>query len=174
MRKQQSISVILLVGISLLGMVRPLLQSQIVNHLQLPAETEWPSHFMGKLLIPIPLTEGEESFYQGFPGQAAQFEGGGERLILRRVQAATRKLHPAKDCFKGIGYSIGELGLVMDAYEQIWRIFRATKENESLEVLEMISDNHGNTWSDVSTWYWAVLLRRTQGPWTSYVRIRKI
>lgn len=153
-------------------MVRPLLQSQIDIHRELPAEIEWPSHFMGKLLIPIPLTKGEEAFYRNFPGQAAQFDAGDERLILRRVQAATRKLHPAKDCFKGMGYSIEELGLVKDGYEQIWRIFRATKGNESFEVLEMISDDQSNTWSDVSTWYWAVLMKRTQGPWTSYVRIR--
>lgn len=126
---------------------------------------------MGEKLSPIPLSDAEEAFYKDFPGEAAQFVVGAERLILRRVNQATRKLHPARDCFRGMGFSIQEEGLKRDPFERVWRTFTAEKPGQQLRVFEMISDEAGNTWSDVSAWYWAVLSGKTEAPWLSYVRI---
>ena len=134
----------------------------------------WPTQFMGEELYAIPLSEKEAAFYEGFPGEAAQFTTLSERLILRRIHQPTRKLHPAQDCFKGMGYSIEDEGLQRDPYERIWRGFIATKAEQRLKVRELIVDEVGNTWSDVSAWYWSALMGRTEGPWLSYVRIRNL
>ena len=172
--KYQTTIILLFCTASFSIFVSPWLRSQIVLDLRTFESVGWPTHFMGEELLPIPLSENEEGFYRDFPGEAAQFQVGTDRLILRRVHTATRKLHPAKDCFKGMGFSIEETGLRADAYERIWRTFNATKAGESYQVFELIVDESGNTWSDVSSWYWSVVMDRSQGPWTSFVHIREM
>jgi len=174
MRKHELVGFLLLLGISTFGMIRPLFRSQVLVDLNNESPVDWPVQFMGAELVSIPLTKSEQSFYAGFPGQAAHFQIGTERLILRKVNQATRKLHPAQDCFKGIGYTVVETGLILDAYERVWSSFQACKGTVSLEVAELITDEAGNTWSDISAWYWAVLQKKTLRPWTSYVRIRNL
>jgi hypothetical protein len=46
-----------------------------------------------------------------------------------------------------------------------WSSFGARRGHEQLRVRERITDEHGGEWSDVSAWYWSVLLRKTNGPW---------
>ncbi len=174
MKTQQTIAVILLIGVSVFGMVRPLLRSQIIVQTMDERQTVWPARFMGEELIPISLSEWEQGFYADFPGDAAQFQVGAERLILRKVNRATRKLHPARDCFKGMGYEVKETGLKRDGYERVWNSFRASKKDEKVEVFELITDESENAWSDVSAWYWAVISKKTEGPWTSFVRVRSV
>ena len=158
--------------VCLLSALRPVLQSQIIIQTVSDEAEHWPSYFMGIPLVSIPMSKDEAQFYEGFPGSSAQFQAGSERIILRRVTQATRKLHPASDCFKGMGYAVEEGGLQRDAYERIWNSFSAKRGEELLEVQELICDEEGNSWSDVSAWYWAVLMKQTAGPWLSYVRIR--
>jgi hypothetical protein len=40
-------------------------------------------------------------------------------------------------------------------------------------VYERIYDVAGNSWSDVSAWYWAALLGKSAGPWWSVVIAEK-
>ncbi len=131
----------------------------------------WPMKFMGRDMVEVPLTQNERTFYKNFPGKAGQFETESESLILRKVYQATRKLHPAQDCFKGMGYTVNESGLKLDEYERVWSSFEVSKSGSNLVVMELIKDDAGNSWSDVSSWYWAAALKRSEGPWTSYVRI---
>ncbi len=124
----------------------------------------WPSHFEGRPLTPLPLSELEASFQQGFPGQVGRFSDGRREIILRWVTRETRKLHPSADCFKANGYQLENRPLLRQG-EQRWSSYLASRKGTRLLVRERISDAGGGQWSDVSAWYWAAQLGQTQGPW---------
>jgi len=124
----------------------------------------WPNEFEGKTLTELPLTQLEQRFTTDFPGRIGRFTDGEREIVIRWVTEATRKLHPASDCFQGIGYSVKPLALHRDKHGSLWSSFTATKGNERLRVYERIHDNSGETWTDVSAWYWSAL-RRDRGSW---------
>jgi hypothetical protein len=124
----------------------------------------WPSEFQGKPLTPLPLTELEQRFNSYFPGKIARFNDGKREFVFRWVTEATRKLHPASDCFQGLGYSVKPLPIHRDEKGSLWSSFAATKGNERLRVYERIHDDSGQTWTDVSAWYWSAL-RHGDGGW---------
>lgn len=133
----------------------------------------WPSEYEGKPLTQLELTEKEEVFVQGFPGKIGRFSDGYRELIIRWVEQPTRKLHPAADCFKGIGYfikpqpiQVNELGVKMGC-------FKASKDSSELSVCEYITAQDGKTWSDISSWYWGALIDDTSDGWMSYVVAEK-
>jgi hypothetical protein len=124
----------------------------------------WPAQFEGAALTQLPLSPIEERFGQNFPGRVGRFTDGRREIILRWVAAGTRKLHPAGDCFKANGYALVALPIsVKDG--QRWSGFTAERGTQKLEVRERIHDAAGAQWSDVSSWYWAVQLGKTSGPW---------
>ncbi|HRH40029.1 MAG TPA: archaeosortase/exosortase family protein [Pyrinomonadaceae bacterium] len=126
----------------------------------------FPKEFDGKLLKQLELSEREQFFLNDFPGEIRRFTDGNRELIIRYVATATRKLHPASDCFSAIGYSIKPLPLKIDDNQQKWSCFRATKDNESLNVCERIYSENGKNWTDVSSWYWSAISEETgQGYW---------
>lgn len=98
-----------------------------------------------------------------FPGRIGRFSDGEREIVIRWVTEATRKLHPASDCFQGLGYSIKPRALQRDDKGSLWSSFGASKGNERLRVRERIHSESGETWTDVSSWYWAAL--REEGPW---------
>ena len=116
----------------------------------------FPKEFEGRPLREVGLTEREQYFLNDFPGQIGRFTDGRREIIIRRVSEATRKLHPATDCFRANGYSITPLPVKIDAQEKRWSSFVAVKGEESFNVYERIEDNTGLEWTDVSTWYWSV------------------
>ena len=124
----------------------------------------WPSEFQGKTLTPLPLTELEERFNADFPGKIGRFTDGKREFVVRWVTEATRKLHPASDCFQGLGYNVKPLPVHRDETGSMWSSFAATKGNERLRVYERIHSDSGETWTDVSAWYW-VVLRKDEGGW---------
>lgn len=124
----------------------------------------WPTEFEGKTLTPLPLTELEQRFNADFPGKIGRFTDGKRELIVRWVTEATRKLHPASDCFEGLGYSVKPLAIHRDEKGSLWSSFAATKGNYRLRVYERIHNDSGETWTDVSAWYWAALHHR-EGSW---------
>ena len=124
----------------------------------------WPTDFEGKTLTPLPLTELEQRFNTDFPGKIGRFTDGKREIIMRWVTEATRKLHPASDCFQGIGYSVKPLAVHRDDKGSLWSSFAATKGNDRLRVYERIHNDSGETWTDVSAWYWAAL-RHDAGSW---------
>jgi hypothetical protein len=117
----------------------------------------WPTQFAGKTLTPIPLNERENSFASDFPGRIGRFTDGNRELIIRWVTEPTRKLHPSSDCFQGLGYSVTPLAAHRDERGTLWARFAATKGNEKLIVYEQIHADSGETWTDVSAWYWSAL-----------------
>lgn len=126
----------------------------------------FPKEFDGKLLKQLELSEREQFFLNDFPGEIRRFTDGNRELIIRYVATATRKLHPASDCFSAIGYSIKPLPLKIDDNQQKWSCFKATKDNESLNVCERIYSENGKSWTDVSSWYWSAISEETgQGYW---------
>ena len=124
----------------------------------------WPTDFQGKTLRPLPLTELEQRFNADFPGKIGRFTDGKREFVVRWVTEATRKLHPASDCFQGLGYSVKPLAVHRDENGLLWSSFAAIKDNNRLRVYERIHDNSGQTWTDVSSWYWSAL-RHGEGGW---------
>lgn len=125
----------------------------------------WPAEFEGRTLTSLPLSERELRFNGGFPGRVARFTDGRREVIIRWVTEATRKLHPASDCFEGVGYNVKPLPLRVDDEGRRWGSFRAEKADETLRVYERIYAGTGESWTDVSAWYWAALGETAAGPW---------
>jgi hypothetical protein len=127
----------------------------------------WPTHFEGRTLTRLPLSEREERFGRDFPGKVARFTDGEREIIIRWVWEATRRLHPASDCFEGIGYRVRPAALRVDEAGARWGSFTATRGGEGLRVYERIYRDGGRDgWTDVSSWYWsAALSEKSAGPW---------
>jgi exosortase/archaeosortase family protein len=125
----------------------------------------WPATFEGRALTPLPLTTRERQFQAGFPGRIGRFRDGRHELIIRWVTRDTRLLHPAADCFRGMGYRVTPLPLARDAAGGLWGAFRAERGTQTVRVRERIVDDAGHAWSDVSAWYWSAALHHAAGPW---------
>ena len=117
----------------------------------------WPAQFEGRTLAALPLTELEKRFATDFPGKIGRFTDGKREIVIRWVTEATRKLHPASDCFQGLGYSVKPLAIRRDDKGSLWSSFAATKGKERLLVYDGIHSESGESWTDVSAWYWAAL-----------------
>ena len=125
----------------------------------------WPNTFEGRELTALPLSEREQRFGLDFPGRLARFTDGEREIIIRWVTEPTRKLHPASDCFEGIGYSVHPAALRVDAKGSRWGSFIATRGTERLLVYERIYNDTGDSWADASSWYWSAIGQKTPGPW---------
>ncbi len=119
----------------------------------------WPSEFDGQVLTEHSLTNREQQFLKDFPGKIARFTTPDSReIILRWVTQTTRTLHPASDCFRGLGYSIHPQPLIVDAAGNRWGSFEAQRGNETLLIRERIySLATGESWPDASSWYWQTM-----------------
>ncbi len=137
-------------------------------------DPEWPSKFEGRPLFPLPLTEQERGFQRGFPGHVVRFTDGVHELVMRSVNRASRRLHPAADCLKAVGYDVTPKPIRVGTEGQHWGCVLATRPGNRLHVCERIYDEHGNSWSDVSSWYWAALLGKSKGPWQSMTIARPV
>ena len=133
---------------------------------------EWPQAWEGRALRPLGLTEMEQRFAARFPGAIARFADGQRVLVLRRVNEPTRMLHPAADCFRGLGYRIAATRLEHDARQRLWRCFEAQgRDGQRLRVCERIAPVHGEgqpegeAFVDASSWFWAAVTGRSTGPW---------
>lgn len=125
----------------------------------------WSSTFEGKPLTQLPLNEMENTFASDFPGRIMRFSDGEREIIVRWVTEATRMLHPASDCFQGLGYSVKPLAAHRDQNGSLWASFAATKGDERLLVKERIISDDGQSWTDVSAWYWSALRHEGSGSW---------
>jgi len=154
-------------GICALAALIPILPLRSTQPVASPrvAFSEWPAAFEGHALTPLPLTERELRFGKDFPGHIGRFSDGKREVIIRWVYEATRKLHPASDCFEGVGFSVRPLPLHVAADGSRWSSFSATRGNERLRVRERIYTDTGESWSDVSSWYWAAVQETHAGPW---------
>jgi exosortase len=132
---------------------------------------EWPTQFEGQPLRPLALSAVEQTFAAEFPGAIARFANGTQSVTLRHVNRATRKLHPAADCYRGLGYAITHISLEQRVATSsrstpaLQRCFVATKSGKQLRVCEYIEDAGGHSFTDASSWYWAAIAAQSHGPW---------
>lgn len=125
----------------------------------------WPTEWEGERLRELPLNAVELQFNSNFPGRIAKFTDGRRELILRWVTQGTRQLHGSADCFRGMGYSVTPQPGINDGKRGLWSSFIAQRGEQRVLVRERITDGRGGEWTDVSAWYWSVLLKRSTGPW---------
>jgi hypothetical protein len=117
-------------------------------------------------LHPLPPTDAETAFSKSFPGTLSSHRWGTGQVILRRVNQATRRLHPSGDCLRAAGFETTEAITVSLADGSRWARFSATRDGLRQTVYERItSSGDGSTWTDVSAWYWAALWHPLNGPW---------
>jgi len=78
-------------------------------------------------------------------------------------------LHPATDCYRGLGYRIHSEQLEVKANSQDrWRCFVAERNGRSVRVCERIEDAKGQGFTDTSSWYWASIAGQSHGPWKAF------
>jgi hypothetical protein len=133
----------------------------------------WPATWEGAPIWQLPLTEKEQLFNNSFPGRVAKFSDGRREFILRWVTKGTRQLHSSVDCFRGLGYSVTPQPAMLDQHGGRWSCFAATRAEHHLIVRQRITDAHGHEWTDVSAWFWSVILRQTEGPWLAVTIVEK-
>lgn len=136
--------------------------------------TEWPREWEGRALRPLALGAVEERFAARFPGRIARLTDGQSVLVWREAQKPTRMLHPAADCYRGLGYRIEQARLERDADARLWRCFIAERDGVRLRVCERIVDADGQTFTDASSWYWAAQLGSSRGPWQAVTTARPL
>jgi hypothetical protein len=129
----------------------------------------WPTHYEGRALTAMALTQREVAFVRDFPGRVRRFSDGRREIIIRWVGAPTRRLHSAADCFRGSGYSIIPMPVRRDAGGAAMGCFRAGHGADDLTVCEIIRDQKGESWPDVSAWYWSAVFGSSPAPWWSFV-----
>lgn len=136
---------------------------------EIPSSTfrGFPKEFERRDLLDLGLSERERFFLEEFPGQIGRFTDGNREIIIRRVTEATRKLHPASDCFRAVGYTTNPLPLKIDQDRKRWSCFSAIKSDERLRVCERIENSQGGEWTDVSSWYWSAW-GKSGGEWWAF------
>jgi hypothetical protein len=138
------------------------------------ATREAPTEWEGRALRPLALSAVEQRFAARFPGQIARLTDGEQVLVWRAVTAPTRMLHPAADCYRGLGYRIADARLERDAQQRLWRCFVAERGGHRLRVCERIVDAQGQAYTDASSWFWAAQLGQSIGPWQAITTARAL
>nr|WP_235582145.1 hypothetical protein [Rhizobacter sp. Root1221] len=138
------------------------------------ASPEWPTVWEGRPLRPLALSPVEHRFASRFPGHIARLTDGEQVLVLREVREPTRLLHPAADCYRGLGYRIRNAQLETDGQARLWRCFIAERDGHATRVCERIVDAQGQAYTDTSSWYWAAQFGRSTGPWQAVTVARAL
>nr|WP_294170984.1 hypothetical protein [uncultured Sphingomonas sp.] len=134
-----------------------------------PPETSafpgWPSRHENRAIALLPPAPEDAWLARQFPGRIARFSDGKRQIVLRWVAGPTRLLHPAVQCFRAAGYTIGEAPVRRLADGATMGCFRASKDGRAVLACERIFDAR-QSWPDVSSWYWHALLNRApEGYW---------
>lgn len=136
---------------------------------------EWPHEWDGRALRPLASTAVEQRFAARFPGAIGRFTDGERVLVLRRVTQPTRLLHPAADCFRGLGYRIARTQLEHDDKQRLWRCFEAAgADGQRLRVCERIVADDGSAFVDASSWFWSAALGQSHGPWLAVTLVEAL
>lgn len=137
-------------------------------------QAEWPIELDGQSLQPLALSAVEQRFASRFPGRIGRFRSDAGAVTLRLTDRPTRMLHPAADCYRGLGYRIHDVRLERDAYARLWRCFIAQRGGRVFRVCERIESADGQSFTDTSAWYWAAALGESRGPWLAVTRAQVI
>ena len=123
-----------------------------------------------KAVYPLPLTAVEQRFASDFPGEIGRFSDGNSVWVVRHIARPTRMLHPAADCYRGLGYQVSKPHIVQQADHTRWQCFIAERE-QKLHVCERIFDQQHGQWTDVSAWYWENLFPKDQQEWWAITQV---
>jgi len=156
----------------------PLLRTAAVTQ---PAKTDAPIEWAESIWVSpgavprkLPLSAVEQRFARQFPGHIGRFTDGRQDWIVRVMDKPTRMLHPAADCFRGLGYQLSPPKVQEDGRGEQWRCFTASRNGKNLRVCERIFDLRGGRWTDTSAWYWSALFSGAggaSGPWWAVTRV---
>lgn len=141
------------------------------------AAIELPATWQGEPVRPLALSAVEQRFAERFPGSVARLTDGRQIVVLRQVHQPTRMLHPAADCYRGLGYRIEGERLERTANTDdapLQRCFTARKHGVALRVCEQIEDARGQRFADTSAWYWAAVMGKSEGPWRAVTVTRPL
>jgi hypothetical protein len=133
----------------------------------------WPATFEGQSLTPMQASKQDEYFTRDFPGKVARFAARDAQVVIRWVNSPTRRLHPASHCFAGAGYRIEPRPMRQRGNGGLMSCFAASRHGEVLEVCEQLRDGAGNSWPDVSAWYWHAVTAPAGSSWWSYVVVER-
>ena len=125
----------------------------------------WPDSFEGRSLRAEPLNRIEQNAERSFPGRMGRFTDGQRQIVFRWINRPSRTLHAPEACFRGSGYRVVPGPLVRDNDGILWSTFKAERAGERLIVRTLIQDMQGQSWQDVSGWFWSASLGRSAGPW---------
>jgi len=152
----------------------PLMQHSTVQQDSATPTPEWPVEWEGHALRPLALSPVEMRFAARFPGHMARLTDGEQVIVLREVWQPTRMLHPAADCYRGLGYRIQQAQLERDPQQRLWRCFVAERDGRRTRVCERIVDARGQAYTDASSWFWAAQLGQSTGPWQAVTTARSL
>lgn len=133
----------------------------------------WPARFDGQPLQSMVAAPEDAYFTRGFPGKVARFASGNRQVVVRWVNSATRRLHPARHCFAGAGYEIHPQPMAHDANGELMSCFSARKAGNALRVCEVLRGTGTESWPDVSSWYWHALSAPAGKSWWSFVIVER-
>ena len=134
-------------------------------------EARWPTEFDKHPAQQLALEAKERRFVESFPGEVRKYSVAGGEMIVRAVSTPTRKLHPAADCLRAVGFSVSPAKAELTAAGTIRGCVEAVGPSGRYRVCEHIEDARGVTFSDVSSWYWAAMMGDSVGPWISTVSL---
>ena len=143
-------------------------------HAPVLAAVPWPALYEGRPLRRIAPGPGDAALAGDFPGSVARFADGRRQIVLRRIAAATRRLHPARDCFHALGNAITPAPRRLARDGTPWSCVDATRDGRTLRVCEQIRDAAGRSFPDVSSWYWPALLGTSPGPWLAAMTVERL
>lgn len=157
----------------LIAAAAPLLPKASLPQARGAAFGGWPRMLDGEPLRRIAAGPQDEWFARDFPGKVARFATGGRQVVIRWVNAPTRRLHPASHCFQGAGYQLSPLPMQQGTNGALMSCFSARKDGEAFRVCEQLRGANGETWPDVSSWYWSALRAPAGSGWWSYVVVEQ-
>lgn len=129
----------------------------------------WPATIEGRNIRALPMTPRETAFARDFPGRIGRFTDGEREIVLRWLATPTRRLHPAADCFRGLGYRIETRPVQLSTAAEPMSCFVARGRSDAFRVCERITGSDGASWPDVSSWYWHALWSDRGTTWWSIV-----
>ncbi len=126
----------------------------------------FPQSLAGVPLIPRPLSPVETRAAQTVPGRVGRFAWGSGELVLTWLAKPSRSLHPARDCYRGIGATCRALPETLNAAGQAQGRLMVTRKGRQYQIVyEQVIDADGHSYSDVGAWFWAAILGQSRGPW---------
>lgn len=133
-----------------------------------PGFPGFPTHLEGHPLEPLDLDAAEARAARSLPGRVGRFRWRGGEVVLTWIHRPTRALHPARDCYRGLGLRAEGLPPTRDGVGRPLgrlRVHRPDQPGAGFLVHEQVVDAAGAGYEDVGRWIWAALLGASPGPW---------